>query len=155
MKIFKIILISLSALVNLLCLPLLWILFKIGDEKYKIENSKEYYLKNLQCVKLENVVDSISYASQLGRLDTIALILTIFGIVLGFVAIFGFMAIKESSEIVARNAAETWIRESAGPMSEKIINEILRGNKSTENAEKEVKNSKNTDVKNKEEYKNL
>jgi hypothetical protein len=101
--------IAISLSLNLAGFALFWILFKIGDEKYQIENSKEYYVKNLQCVKLENVVDSISYAGQLGRLDTITLMLTIFGIVLGFVAIFGFMYIKEGSRIVAKEETEEWL----------------------------------------------
>lgn len=120
MKTLKTLFIFLSILTNILCLSLLGILFKIGDEKHKIEDSKEYYLKKIQCVKLESVVDSISYASQLGRLDTVTLLLTVFGIVLGFAAIFGFLGIKESSENVAKNAAEKWLEENA----DKIIKEI-------------------------------
>ncbi len=80
-------------------------MLKIGDQKYKIEESKEYYLKTLKCVKLESVVDSISYASQLGRLDTISLALAIFSIILGFAAIVGFLHIKETSEAIARDVS--------------------------------------------------
>lgn len=63
---------------------------------------------------LENVVDEISYASQLGRLDTISLLLTIFGLILGFGAIAGFMHIKETSQLIARSEAKKWLDSEAG-----------------------------------------
>ena len=102
-------------------------MLKIGDEKYKIEESKEYYLKNLQCVKLENVVDSISYASQLGRLDVVSLLLALFGIIFGFGAIFGFLYIKERSEFVAHTAAESWLKVNSKKLIEDVKKEEKEG----------------------------
>ncbi len=65
---------------------------------------------------LENVLDEISYANQLGRLDTISLILALFGLILGFGAIYGFIHIKERSEDIAEKVAEReskkWLEEN-------------------------------------------
>lgn len=73
---------------------------------------------------LENVLDGISYASQLGRLDTISLLLAMFGLILGFGAVAGFMHIKENAERVAEVEAINYIK-SNGP---KIISEYLERN---------------------------
>ncbi len=124
-------------------------LLKIGDEKYKIEESKEYYLKSLKCIKLESVADSISYASQLGRLDTITLVLALFGIVIGFGAIFGFLHIKESSEDIARSVAAVWIRENGERIKEEVVGKILMGVDIVKEAKQEAKKDM------KEEYENL
>ena len=75
-------------------------------------NAKSTIIKNCNDLKgLENVVDAISYASQLGRLDVVSLILALLGIVLGFGAIGGFMYIKEGSKLAAKQAAEDWLSE--------------------------------------------
>jgi hypothetical protein len=123
-----------------------------------------FYTKDLACslilktaegVKKEDILDAISYANQIGRLDLISVLLGFLGIILGFGAVFGFLGIKESSENIAKNTAETWIKKNAKGIIDETIDEAVRGNKIVEKAEKEVKNSKNTDVQNKEEYKNL
>lgn len=57
--------------------------------------------KTKEVKNLENVLDEISYANQLGRLDTISLLVAAFALILGFGAIAGFMHIKEVSENVA------------------------------------------------------
>ncbi len=100
---------------------------------------------------LENVLDEISYANQLGRLDTISLILALFGLVLGFGAIFGFMHIKERSEDIARNVSETWIRENVERIKEDIVGKILRELDIVKEAKQEAKRDK----KDAEDYKNL
>lgn len=78
---------------------------------------------NAKCVKescrkevrnLENVLDEISYANQLGRLDVISLILALFGLVLGFGVIYGFMHIKERSEDIAKTETERWLKSPDG-----------------------------------------
>ncbi|MBM5781904.1 MAG: hypothetical protein FJ368_00595 [Pelagibacterales bacterium] len=78
---------------------------------------------NAKCVKescrkevrnLENVLDEISYANQLGRLDIISLLLAIFGLVLGFGAVVGFMGIKQTSRITAQESATKWLDSKSG-----------------------------------------
>lgn len=160
MKILKNFFIGLSFLTNVFCASFLWMLLKIGDEKYKIEESKEYYLKSLKCIKLESVVDSISYASQLGRLDTITLVLTIFSIVLGFAAIFGFLGIKESSENVAKNAAEKWLDDNGEKFLKNFVNKIDAGFLSEKlnplkEAKKEAKKDRKSAKSNDKKYENL
>jgi hypothetical protein len=54
---------------------------------------------------LLSVVDAISYSNQLGRLDMISLLLALFGIVIGFGAVFGFLHIKDTSRVIARDVA--------------------------------------------------
>ncbi len=108
MKTLKNIFVTASLLLNLISFVSFWILFKIGDYRHQVEayKSKEVlqYIKDNK-LNLENVVDSISYAGQLGRLDTVTLLLSIFGVLFGFAAIFGFLHIKESSEAIARDVA--------------------------------------------------
>ncbi len=149
MKILKNFFIGLSFLTNVFCVSFLWMLLKIGDEKYKIEQSKEYYLKSLKCIKLESVADSISYASQLGRLDTITLVFAIFGIVLGFAAIFGFLHIKESSENIAKNTAEKWLEDNGEKSLVNFVNKTTAGGFLSEklNPIKEAKKEAKKDVK--------
>jgi hypothetical protein len=94
-----------------------------STKKLVIDTIKNEISFNPKCVNenckkevrnLENVLDEISYANQLGRLDTISLLLTLFGIVIGFGAVFGFLHIKESSKIVARDATKEWLASNQG-----------------------------------------
>lgn len=93
-----------------------------------------FYTKDLACslilktaegVKKEDILDAISYANQIGRLDLISVLLGFLGIILGFGAVFGFLGIKESSENIAKNTAEIeakkWISENA----DKIVKEAM------------------------------
>lgn len=57
----------------------------------------------------ENIVDAISFANQVGRLDLVSLLLALLGIILGFGAIAGFMHIKETSEAIAEREAKKWL----------------------------------------------
>lgn len=79
--------------------------------------------KTKEIKNLENVLDEISYANQLGRLDTISLILALLGLVLGFGAIFGFLHIKERSEDIAKNETERWLKS---PDGERLIKGLTR-----------------------------
>jgi len=54
-------------------------------------------------------LDEISYASQMGRLDTISLLLAVFALVLGLGAVAGFMHIKETSYAIAREEAKNFL----------------------------------------------
>lgn len=77
----------------------------------------------IEVKNLENVVDEISYASQLGRLDLVSLILAIFGLILGFGAIYGFMHIKESSERVAEKATLEFLEKWSEGKDKKELSE--------------------------------
>lgn len=84
---------------------------KIRDDNInsinQIKNNDLIFIKKIcKEVKLENVLDSISYANQLGRLDLVSLILAIFAILLGFGAIYSFLHIKEESKRTAKETAE-------------------------------------------------
>lgn len=85
-----------------------------------IKNEIDFNAKcvNENCIKeiknLENVLDEISYANQLGRLDIISLLLAIFGLILGFGAVVGFMGIKETSRITAQESATKWLDSKSG-----------------------------------------
>lgn len=94
-----------------------------ATKKLVIDTIKSELSFNAKCVhesckkevrNLENVLDEISYASQLGRLDTISLILAIFGLVLGFGAVAGFLGIKETSRVTAKEAATEWLDSKNG-----------------------------------------
>ncbi len=94
-----------------------------ATKKLVIDTIKNEISFNAKCVhencrkevrNLENVLDEISYANQLGRLDTISLILALFGLVLGFGAIVGFLGIKETSRVAAQEAATKWLDSESG-----------------------------------------
>ena len=114
-----------------------------------IKRELEFSKSKKEVKNLENVVDEISYANQLGRLDAISLLLALFGIVIGFGAIFGFLHIKESSENIARSVAEVWIRENGERIKEEVLGKILMGVDIVKEAKQEAKKDM------KEEYKNL
>lgn len=75
---------------------------------------------------LENVLDEISYASQLGRLDAISLLLALFGIVIGFGAVFGFMHVKEVSEGIAKTETVSWLEKNAEGIANKAADKAVR-----------------------------
>lgn len=54
--------------------------------------------------------DAIHAAAQLGRLDIVSLILAMFGILLGLLAVFGFAEIRVRAREVAQECAETEAR---------------------------------------------
>lgn len=94
-----------------------------ATKKLVIDTIKNEISFNAKCVNencrkevrnLENVLDEISHANQLGRLDTISLILALFGLVLGFGAIVGFLGIKETSRATAQEAATKWLDSKSG-----------------------------------------
>ncbi|EKF9738679.1 hypothetical protein ACOCGI_002783 [Vibrio cholerae] len=54
--------------------------------------------------------DSVSIAYQLGRLDFVSVCLALLGVIVGLSAIFGFLSIKEKSEVIAEKVATKEIR---------------------------------------------
>jgi hypothetical protein len=94
-----------------------------ATKKLVIDTIKNELDLNRECAKenckkeiknLENVLDEISYANQLGRLDTISLLLALFALVLGFGAVAGFMHIKDTSETIAEKSARKWLDSENG-----------------------------------------
>ncbi len=127
---------------------------------YDYFDSKNQFLRNIKAISsdlnqdsqnLLNVIDAISYSSQLGRLDFISITLALLGIVIGFGAIFGFLHIKETSENIARTASETWIRENVERIKEDIVRKILKEVEIVKEAKQEARK----DAKDAEDYKNL
>ena len=70
--------------------------------------------------QIEDVVDSISYANQMGRLDIVSVLLAILAMILGFGAIFGFLHIRQASVIEAREEAVKWLGSENGKGELKI-----------------------------------
>lgn len=70
-----------------------------------------------QCQKCGPISDGIAYANQIGRLDIIALILTLVTVILGFVAIGGFWLVRAS----AREAARDEARDIIGPIAREQV----------------------------------
>lgn len=104
-------------------------------KKLVVDTIKNEISFNAKCIhenckkevrNLENVLDEISYANQLGRLDTISLILAIFGLVLGFGAVAGFMHIKEVSQGIAKTETESWLEKNAERIANKAVDNAVR-----------------------------
>ena len=121
-------------------------------------NAKSTIIKNCNDLKdLENVVDAISYASQLGRLDVVSLILALLGIVLGFGAIAGFMHIKESSHAIAKATSKKVAEKVAIEFLKNLTKDKDKGEASedkkeaTKNIEKNLENKESKQKGNKKE----
>ena len=76
-------------------------------------------------ISSENIIDSISFANQVGRLDLVSLVLALLGIAIGFGAIFGFLYIKESSRVAAKEEVKDWLDTNGKNEVRKIINDYL------------------------------
>jgi hypothetical protein len=50
----------------------------------------------------ENIIDSISFANQVGRLDLVSLLLAFLGIILGFGTILGFWELSKTQDLQLR-----------------------------------------------------
>lgn len=111
-----------SVLANFISVILFLFLFKIGDDLIHAKDLPLSFIKKIGSKNLENVVDSISYASQLGRLDIVSFLLAIFAMILGIGAVAGFLHIKESSNGIAKNEAEKWLDENF----QKVIKGYIR-----------------------------
>ena len=102
-----------------------------STKKLVIDTIKNEISFNPKCVNenckkevknLENVLDDISYANQLGRLDTISSLVAAFALVLGLGAIAGFMHIKDTSEGIAEREAKKWLDGEGIRTIEKWLN---------------------------------
>jgi hypothetical protein len=90
--------------------------------------------KTKEVKNLENVLDEISYANQLGRLDAISLLIAGFALILGFGAIAGFMHIKEVSEGIAERETKRWLdSEEGGKAIEKAIEKHSKSRSEADN----------------------
>lgn len=81
----------------------------------------------------ENIVDAISFANQVGRLDLVSLLLALFG----FAAFAGFLHIKETSEAIARDVARETVENH---LRKEDLNE--EKNEIRNASEKKVRNRK-------------
>ena len=102
-----------------------------STKKLVIDTIKNEISFNPKCVNenckkevrnLENVLDEISYANQLGRLDTISSLVAAFALVLGLGAIAGFMHIKDTSEGIAERESKKWLDGEGVGAIEKWLN---------------------------------
>jgi len=103
-----------------------------------IKNELVIDAKTKEVKNLGNVLDEISYASQLGRLDTISLLLTMFGLVLGLGAVVGFLGIKETSRLIAEQQTTDYLKESGKKMIEDFLHKNLPAIIEKYEAEKEA-----------------
>ena len=88
---------------NIILIFLVIFLF-FTDYDIKIIVSQQEFLKNYQTYKnIDGVVDAITYAQQLGRLDIISLILGMFGILIGIFAIGWFGFIRSEAKDIAKH----------------------------------------------------
>lgn len=113
-KLFLIALLLLNAIWGFFLLYLCW----MRADAHSLKNYLPSEIKNFfsNYIQLENVVDSISYAQQLGRLDIISLIMGIFGIIIAVCAVLGFGFIRreakeEAKEETKKQMREPWVRE--------------------------------------------
>lgn len=105
-------------------------MLKKGELEKIISSSKE-------------IPDAISYANQTGRLDLVSIAIAMFSVVLGVGAVYGFMHIKEVSEIIASNTAEKWLNSEDGRrfLDDKIrsqVNTILGDSHSNFSQEEDI-----------------
>ncbi len=77
--------------------------------------------KSADLISNENIVDSISFANQVGRLDLVSLCIALLGLVLGFGAIYGFMHIKEDAHRTAEHEAKEFLKKNG----RQLIKEVL------------------------------
>lgn len=97
-----------------------------GGYNVKITISQQEFLKNYEIYKdLNGVIDSITYAQQLGRLDVISLILGMFGILIGIFAIGWFGFVRNEAKDIAKQEVNLIMA------SQDIKNNILNITKQT------------------------
>jgi len=110
-----------SGLVNSVIAVTCGFLIKTGYDYFCAKDLVLNLSKSAALISSEHIVDSISFANQVGRLDMVSLVLALLGIVLGFGAVAGFLHIKENAENIAREETKKWLDEN----SEKIIKKII------------------------------
>ncbi|RWA67484.1 hypothetical protein [Mesorhizobium sp.] len=70
--------------------------------------------------------DALSLASQLGRLDVVSLILTLAGLFLAFLGIFGFVAVRREAIAESKDAAEEVIPEEVKKYMDMKASALIR-----------------------------
>jgi hypothetical protein len=70
--------------------------------------------------------DAYWIAVQIGRLDIISICLAILGVTVGLSAVFGFLYVKEKSEMLAAEAAEKTINSLSSRIEEKIERNAIK-----------------------------
>ncbi|EHW0642971.1 hypothetical protein K1B32_004550 [Vibrio parahaemolyticus] len=73
------------------------------------------------CKENSQSCDSIAIAYQLGRLDFVSVCLALLGVIVGLSAIFGFLSIKEKSEVIAEKVAQAEIKRFLDKDARQIV----------------------------------
>lgn len=121
----------LSALLHMIWFIVFFYIVCFGHDALRIEAMQApeviaFFAKNKDLVPY---ADSISYASALGRLDIIALILAVLGVALVVTAVPVFSLIKNSAIQQAKDAGEEAIREYLKENGTQLIAGILQKDK--------------------------
>ena len=103
-----------------------------------------------QLISNEHIVDSISFANQVGRLDLVSLILALLGLALGFGAVAGFLHIKENAERIAQIETTRWLEENAEKIAfksadkavKKAVKKVFENSELVQKAKRESKSKK-------------
>lgn len=109
--------VALSLALNVVCIVAIVILFT----NYPFVDSKIY-----EYAHDKHSVDAIQVAMELGRLDFVSLVVSVFGILGGFAAIFGFIEIRGRAERKAIEAATPKAEEIASQEVRKLLPSIIR-----------------------------
>ncbi len=90
------------------------------------------------CKKNNQPCDAISVAYQLGRLDLVSVSLAIVGVVVGLSVIFGFIGIKEKSELIAADVARKKMETYDQKVEERVQEAIRKGMLSLSRMQSEI-----------------
>ena len=82
------------------------------------------------CTKM----DQIKIAASIGRLDFVAMALTVLGIGLGFFAIFSFVTIRNDAREAARISAKEQVDENYDKIKEEIISSLRESSRPNNNS---------------------
>ncbi len=78
-----------------------------------------------EAAKKDDALDALNFAVQIGRLDYVTLLLTVFGILVGIAAVIGFSEIRVRAQEVAREAAREEMRAFLNDRAPQIIGDYM------------------------------
>lgn len=78
-----------------------------------------------EAAKKQDALDALNFAVQIGRLDYVTLLLTVFGILVGIAAVIGFSEIRVRAQEVAREAALVETRTFLNDRAPQIISDYM------------------------------
>jgi hypothetical protein len=117
-----------------------WFLFEVGDNVVKLRHlpSSQVAILQKNSSGVQDVLDSISYAQQMGRLDIISLFLTFFGIIFGVATIGYFVYVRSDARQVAREE----VKEHIKPIAESELKSPWVAKMVTDTVERKLKDEK-------------